>query len=333
MPQYFRALVVRKAADKKTFIRSIEKRTLSDLPEGDVLIRVHVSSLNYKDGLSCIGNPGVTRRYPHTPGIDAAGIVKDSRVSEFKSGDKVLIVSHDLGATIPGGFGEFIRVPAHWVIPLPEGLSLRESMIFGTAGLTAARSVQALINHGIKPDSGPIIVTGASGGVGSLSVALLSHLNYTVFASTGKADAASFLKELGASEVVHRKDFEDQTGRPYLKETWAGGVDSVGGNTLTSILRSCKEGAGVAATGMVSSSYFSMSIYPFILRGVSLYGIYAQGLAMPHRKFLWEKLANQWRPPELEMLAVDCKLDNLDQEIDKILAGGQRGRIVVNLLP
>ncbi len=331
MTRDFRALVVRKGTDKKTFIRSIEKRTFSDLPEGDVLIRVHASSLNYKDGLSCMGNPGVTRRYPHTPGIDAAGVVEFSKVSEFQTGDKVLIVSHALGISVPGGFGEFIRVPAEWVMLLPEGLSIRESMIFGTAGLTAARSVQALLAHGLKPESGPIIVSGASGGVGSLSVALLSHLKYTVVASTGKSDANSYLTALGASEVINRKDIEDQTGRPYLKEIWAGGIDSVGGNTLTSILRSCKEGGGVAATGMVSSSEFSMSLYPFIIRGVSLFGIYSQGLSMMNRKFLWQKLAKEWRPAGLEILAVDCKLQDLDPEIDRILAGSQRGRVVIDL--
>ena len=330
MSRTFQALVVR-VSDDKNYTRAIEERSIDVLPQGEVLIRVHYSSLNYKDGLSCIGNPGVTRHYPHTPGIDAAGIVESCDSSKFKAGDSVVIISYDLGANTAGGFGQFIRVPDDWVMPLPKGLSLRESMIYGTAGFTAGLCVNALQHHGLTPERGPIVVTGSTGGVGSVSVALLAGLGYSVSASTGKPDAENFLKKLGASKVIERKAVNDESGRTILKEVWAGAIDTVGGNTLATLLKACKQGGAVAATGLVESTKLPITVFPFIWRGVSLLGIYASGNTMSMRRKIWSRLAQEWKLDELESLAIECTLKQLNPEIDRILAGGQRGRVVVNM--
>ena len=330
MRHTFQALVVR-VSDDKNYTRAIEERSIDDLPQGEVLIRVHYSSLNYKDGLSCIGDRGVTRHYPHTPGIDAAGIVESCDSSKFKAGDSVVIISYDLGANTAGGFGQFIRVPDDWVMPLPKGLSLRESMIYGTAGFTAGLCVNALQHHGLTPERGPIVVTGSTGGVGSVSVALLAGLGYSVSASTGKPDAENFLKKLGASKVIERKAVNDESGRTILKEVWAGAIDTVGGNTLATLLKACKQGGAVAATGLVESTKLPITVYPFIWRGVSLLGIYASGNTMSMRRKIWSRLAQEWKLDELESLAIECTLEQLNPKIDRILAGGQRGRVVVNM--
>ncbi|MBL4825013.1 MAG: YhdH/YhfP family quinone oxidoreductase [SAR324 cluster bacterium] len=326
----FRAMVVSKT-DEKTYTREVTERSISDLPEGEVLVRVRYSSLNFKDGLSCIGNPGVTRNYPHTPGIDASGEVAESSDSRFKIGDSVIVTSYDLGMSTSGGFGQYIRVPAEWVVPLPEGLSLKDSMIFGTAGYTAALSVHALQKHGITPEQGEIVVTGSTGGVGSVAVALLSHLGYTVVASTGKKEETDFLKGLGAAEIVSREEVNDESKKPLLRERWAGAVDTVGGTTLAALLKATKRGGAVAATGLVASAELSTTVFPFILRGVSLLGIDSGFTPTKLRRKIWNKLAGIWKFPQLEQLKIDCTLEELDPEIDKILAGGQRGRVVVDL--
>jgi len=326
----FRALVVSKT-DEKTFTREITERSISDLPEGEVLIRVHFSSLNYKDGLSCIGNPGVTRNYPHTPGIDASGKVTESSDSQFKTGDSVIVTSYDLGMNTSGGFGEYIRVPADWVVPLPEGMTFKEASIYGVAGFTAALSVDALQKYGVNPEQGEIVVTGSTGGVGSVSVALLSLLGYTVVASTGKKEESEFLLRLGASEIISREEVNDESKKPLLRERWAGAVDTVGGTTLAALLKAAKRGGAVAATGLVASSELSTTVFPFILRGVSLLGIDSGFTPTKLRLEIWNKLAGIWKIPQLEQLTIDCTLEGLDPEIDKILAGGQRGRVVVDL--
>jgi len=326
----FRALVVSKT-DEKTFTREITERSISDLPEGEVLIRVHFSSLNYKDGLSCIGNPGVTRNYPHTPGIDASGKVTESSDSRFKEGDSVIVTGYDLGMNTSGGFGEYIRVPADWVVPLPEGMTFKEASIYGVAGFTAALSVDALQKYGVNPEQGEVVVTGSTGGVGSVSVALLSLLGYTVVASTGKKEESEFLQRLGASEIISREEVNDESKKPLLRERWAGAVDTVGGTTLAALLKAAKRGGAVAATGLVASSELSTTVFPFILRGVSLLGIDSGFTPTKLRLEIWNKLAGIWKIPQLEQLTIDCTLEELDPEIDKILAGGQRGRVVVNL--
>lgn len=326
----FRALVVSKL-DEKTYVREIKDRTLDDLPKGEVLIRVHYSSLNFKDGLSCIGRRGITNNYPHTPGIDASGVVEESSDSRFKEGDSVIVTSYDLGMNTSGGFGQYIRVPADWVVSLPKGLNLKESMIYGTAGFTAALSIYALQKHGISPDDGQIVVTGATGGVGSVSVALIAFLGYSVVASTGKMDETDFLKKLGASEIIDRNSLYDSSKKALLKERWAGAVDTVGGNTLASLLKATKRGGAVAATGLVSSSELSMTVFPFILRGVSLLGIDSGETPLNLRAEIWGMLSEEWKLPQLSQLKIDCNLDDISTEIDKIIAGAQRGRVVVDL--
>ena len=326
----FRALVVSKTGEK-TYSREVTERTISDLPEGEVLVRVRYSSLNFKDGLSCIGNPGVTRNYPHTPGVDASGEVVESSDSRFKVGDSVIVTGYDLGMNTSGGFGQYIRVPADWVVPLPQELSFKDAMIYGTAGYTAALSAHALQKYGVTPEQGEIAVTGSTGGVGSVAVALLAHLGYNVVASTGKKDETEFLQDLGAAEIIGREDVNDESKKPLLRERWAGAVDTVGGTTLASLLKATKRGGAVAATGLVASSDLPTTVFPFILRGVSLLGIDSGFTPTNLRREIWSKLAGVWKFPQLEQLTIDCTLETLDPEIDKILAGGQRGRVVVDL--
>jgi len=326
----FRAMVVSKI-NEKDFIRQITERSINELPEGEVLVRVRFSSLNYKDGLSCTGNPGVTRNYPHTPGIDASGEVAESSDSRFKVGDSVIVTSYDLGMNTSGGFGQYIRVPADWVVQLPDGLSVKEAMIYGTAGYTAALSVHALLKHGVTPDQGEVVVTGSTGGVGSVSVALLSNLGYNVVAATGKTEETEFLRRLGAEEIIHRDEVNDESRKPLLRERWVGAVDTVGGTTLATLLKAIKRGGAAAATGLVASADLPTTVFPFILRGVSLLGIDSGETPMSLRSEIWNNLAGDWKLPQLEQLSIDCTLDRLDPEIDKILAGGQRGRVVVDL--
>ncbi len=326
----FRAMLVTENEDK-TFTREIVERSLTDLPEGEVLVRVHYSSLNYKDGLSSIGNRGVTRKYPHTPGIDASGVVAASSSDAFQEGDEVIVTSYDLGMNTSGGFSEYIRVPAAWVVPLPSGLSLREAMIYGTAGYTAALSVHLLEQNGVSPDQGEAVVTGSTGGVGSVSVALLAKAGFSVIAATGKPQEEAFLKQLGAAGLISREDADDDSGRPLLKERWAGAVDTVGGNTLATLLKGTKRGGAVAATGLVGSPDLPTSVFPFILRGVSLLGVDSQETPMPLRQTIWSRLASDWKLEQLEALTLECTLDTLFPEIDKILQGQQRGRVVVRL--
>ena len=327
MATTFRAMVVEEQADGR-YTRTIRERTVDDLPPGDVLIRVLWSSLNYKDALSATGNKGVTRKYPHTPGIDAAGIVEDSRSSRFRSGDKVLVTSYDLGMNTSGGFGQYIRVPADWVVPLPAGLELRESMVLGTAGLTAAMSVTAL-RAGIGPERGVILVTGASGGVGSMAVAILARLGYEVCAASSK-DAA-YLLGLGAKTVVGRADVDDAGGRPLLTTRWAGVIDTVGGGILATAIKSTAHRGIVTCCGNVASPDLQLTIFPFILRGVTLVGIDSQNLPMEERVMIWQRLADEWKPAQLGSMGREVSLAGLEEEIARILKGGQQGRIVVNL--
>ncbi|MFO7713737.1 YhdH/YhfP family quinone oxidoreductase [Desulfosarcina sp.] len=325
----FDALVV-EAGEDKTYVRQIKKRVVADLPDGDVLIRVKYSSLNYKDALSAVGNKGVTRNYPHTPGIDAAGTVADSRVEAFKAGDKVLVTGYDLGMNTSGGFGQYVRVPAGWVVPLPQGLSLKESMIYGTAGFTAGMGILFLTER-VKPEAGPVLVTGATGGVGSVSVAVLAKLGYTVAAVTGKTTETAFLNGLGASQIVDRADAADASGRPLLKAQWAGVVDTVGGEILATAIKSTYPWGTVTCCGNVASPDLPLTVFPFILRGVRLIGIDSQNCPMDVRLKIWENLAGGWKIDRLTGLAKEIALDGLGENIDLILKGQQKGRVVVNL--
>lgn len=326
MSTLFDALWVEEQPDGG-FRRSIVRRAVDDLPPGDLLIRVHYSSLNYKDALSATGNRGVTRRYPHTPGIDAAGVVVESTVAEFRPGDEVIVIGYDLGMNTPGGFGGYIRVPASWAVARPAGLTLRASMALGTAGFTAAQCVDALLQHGVG--GGEVLVTGATGGVGSIAVALLSKLGQTVVAATGKPEEAAYLRDLGAHAVLARSEVEDSSGKPLLRERWAGVVDTVGGVILATAIKSTRYGGAVAACGNVASPALELTVYPFILRGVKLLGIDSVNIPITQRRALWERLAGAWKLDVLERLAREVTLAALNAEIDAILLGQQRGRVVV----
>ncbi len=325
----FRAMVVEEAAEKK-YVREIRERSLDDLPAGEVLIRVQYSSLNYKDALSATGNKGVTRNYPHTPGIDAAGDVVESASADFRPGDAVLVTGYDLGMNTSGGFGQYIRVPAVWVVKLPAGLTLRESMAYGTAGFTAALSVYRLRDYGVNPDQGSILVTGATGGVGSLAVAILTRAGYDVTAATGKPAEKEFLISLGAKEVVSRGEVDDTSGRPLLKTKWPGVIDTVGGNILSTALRSTQYLGCVTCCGLVASPELQTTVFPFILRGVSLLGIDSVNCPMPLRQQIWGRLADDWKP-NLDQLSFEITLEELNARIDDILQGKLKGRTIVGV--
>lgn len=316
--------------EDKVCTRFIQERTVDDLPEGDVLIRVKYSSLNYKDALSATCNPGVTRNFPHTPGIDAAGLVEESSCAEFKKGDAVIVTSYDLGMNTSGGFGQYVRVPAEWIVRLPKGLSLKESMIIGTAGFTAGMSVHEIAGS-VATQDGDILVTGASGGVGSLSVAILAKLGYSVVAVSGKPDSTAFLKMLGAKEVISRHAVTDDSGKPLLKSHWAGVIDTVGGDILAGVIKAVDVGGTITCCGNVAGPQLSLTVFPFIIRGVRLVGINSQSCPMVHRLKVWEHLAKDWKINFRKELYQEITLEQLDENIDRILAGGQTGRVLVNL--
>lgn len=327
----FKALVVEETGDSE-FTRLVKERSIDSLPEGDVLIRVLYSSLNYKDALSAMGNKGVTRAYPHTPGIDSAGIVEKSDAPEFAPGDEVIVHGYDLGMNTSGGFGQYIRIPADWVVRLPENLSLKESMMYGTAGFTAAMSVKKLLDNGTAPGVGDILVTGATGGVGSFAVGLLALEGFTVVAASGKLNQSDYLKSLGATEVIFRDEVNDGSGKPLLTRRWAGVVDTVGGNPLSTAIRSTDYEGTVATCGNAAGSALDLTVYPFILRGVSLLGVDSANYPMEIRQPLWEKIAGDWKLEMLDDMTRECSLEDLSEEIDRILDGQQVGRVVVNLL-
>lgn len=328
----YRALLITEGQNG-AFAHQVITRDVSELPSNDTLIRVCYSSLNYKDALSAAGNKGVTRTYPHTPGIDAAGEIVESADQRFKPGDEVIVTSYDLGMNTPGGFAEYVRVPSAWVVKKPDGLTLREAMILGTAGFTAALSVNQLLKHEVAPEGGEVLVTGATGGVGCLAVAILSKLGYNVGATTGKADAGDWLTQLGAKQVLARSDVDDVTGKALLKERWAGVVDTVGGNILVTALKATMRNGCVACCGNAASPELHMTVYPFILRGVALQGIDSAETKMPLRTLMWHKLATDWKPSAqaLDSIAQFVSLDALSERIDAMLAGQVRGRIVMEV--
>lgn len=310
------------------FVSTLEKMTLADLPAGEVTVRVAYSSLNYKDALSASGNRGVTKAYPHTPGIDAAGTVLASSDDRFAVGDEVVVTSYDLGMNTPGGFAEVVRVPADWVVPVPPGLTVREAMVLGTAGFTAALCVDALEHQGFT--DGPVVVTGASGGVGSVAVALLAKLGFEVVASTGSDSAHETLKTLGAARVVDRADLALKNERPLLKPQYGGAVDTVGGETLANLVKTLLPHASVAACGLVGGVDLELSVYPFILRGVNLLGIDSQNCPMPKRRRVWDKLGGGWKL-DLSAITTEIGLADLDRYIGEMLQGQTQGRILVKV--
>lgn len=331
MPQSFKALRITESPEK-TFTRAIVQRNIEDLPAGELLIQVSYAGLNYKDALSAIGNKGVTRNYPHTPGIDASGVIVQSNSDQFKAGDEVIVTSYDLGMNTDGGFAEYIRVPVSWAVPKPQNLSLKESMIIGTAGFTAGLGLYKMERIGQHPNMGSILITGASGGVGSLAVGILSKAGYEVIASTGKSEAHEYLKKLGASECVDRAFANDDSKRPLLRPKWAGAIDTVGGNTLVTALKACKREGSVASCGLVGSPKLETTVFPFILNGVNLLGIDSANCDMDARRQVWNKLANEWKVEDLEAIVTLCRLEELDPYIDQILKGKVRGRVVVDFI-
>ncbi len=330
LPQDFKAMVIKEAGDGQ-FVREIARRRVEELPDGDVLIKVRYSSLNYKDALSATGHKGVTRNYPHTPGIDAAGTIAASSDSQFAPGDEVVVTGFDLGANTAGGFAQYIKVPASWIVKLPQHMTARESMIYGTAGFTAALAVFRLQETGVEPGKGEVLVTGATGGVGCLAVGILAKCGYPVVAATGKEGEKDFLFRLGAKEIISREAINDTSGRPLLKGRWAAVVDSVGGNFLSTAIRSTTYGGVVACCGTVASSELSMTVYPFILRGVRLLGIDSVACPMAVRLHIWKKISEEWKLDNLNALFHECPLEELGGKIDLILKGEIKGRVVVDL--
>ncbi len=316
--------------DDGNFQGSIKEMEFGTLDNNEVLVKVHYSSLNYKDALSASGNKGVTRNYPHTPGIDAVGTIEKSNSDLFTVGEKVIVTSYDLGMNTDGGFAEYIQVPSEWVVRLPEKMTMKEAMIYGTAGLTAGISVLRLTEL-IKPEDGKIAVSGATGGVGALSVSILSKLGYSVVAITGKETERDYLINLGAEEVLLRSDVENFAKKPLLKPLFVGAIDTVGGVILENIIKSTDSIGVVTCCGNVASPKLDLTVFPFILRGVMLIGIDSQNYPMKYRKVVWNKLADEWKPKQLDDTCNEIKLEDVAQKIELMLKGKLKGRTVLIL--
>lgn len=303
--------------------------SVADLPEGEVLIRVTHSSLNYKDALSASGNKGVTRQFPHTPGIDAAGEVVESTVSEVSAGSQVIVTGYDLGMNTDGGFGEYIRVPAGWVAPMPAGWDAKTAMVYGTAGLTAGLCVQKLLTMGAEPGQGPVAVSGATGSVGSVAVELLSRLGFQVTAISGKPDQAETLKTLGATEIVGRDALAEEK-KPLLKPVFANAVDTVGGAPLAELLKQVKPGGSVACCGLVAGPQLPTTVLPFILRGVNLLGVDSVEIPLEHKVSVWNRFSGEWACPETERSAKVVGRGQLDALLKAFLKGESAGKIILS---
>jgi len=326
----YKAFEVREETEKK-FVGAIVEKSALELVEGSVSIEVHYSSVNYKDALSASGSKAVTREYPHVPGIDAAGTVLASTDSNFAVGDEVVVTGYDLGMNTAGGFGQQVTVPGGWVTKLPVGLSLRDSMVLGTAGLTAGLCVNKLLLNGITPEAGKVLVTGATGGVGIIACALLVKLGFEVVASTGKLAEAAKLTALGVSEVISREAFSEENPRPMLKESYAAAVDVAGGTTLVNVIKSLSYGGSVAACGLVDSPALSATVLPFILRGVNLLGVDSVELPLAQKQQVWNLFANEWALTDIDSLAETIVLAELPAVLAKVLDGGAIGRYVLDL--
>lgn len=314
-----------------SFSQSIQKLSTSNLPKNEVLIRVHYSSLNYKDALSATGKKGITKNYPFTPGIDAAGIVEDSSDKRFQPGDEAIVTSYDLGMNTPGGFGQYISVPGDWIVPLPDGLTLKESMMIGTSGLTAGIGVEKILAQQLNLKGEDILVTGATGAVGSFVIALFAQLGFRIIAATGKMDQQDFLENLGAGKVIHRDEVSGVDAKPLLSSRWLAAFDTVGGSMLDAVLRQTAHNGVVACCGNVLGAELQTNVYPFILRGVSLMGIDSGMTLMKDRIRIWNKLADQWKPSVLKKLSEENPLASLPGEISKMKKGKQVGKVLVNL--
>lgn len=329
MKEPFVAYVVNKLDNQVT--GQMDMLTAAQLPAGEVTVAVEYSSLNYKDALAATGQGGIVRNYPHVPGIDAAGTVVESQSSAVQAGDRVIITGYDLGVGAYGGYAAYVRVPAAWVVKAPDGLSNFEAMALGTAGFTAAMCVFAMEHNGTRPEQGPVLVTGATGGVGSIAVALLAQKGYQVAASSGKADQHAFLQHLGATQILSRAEvtLSDAKPRPMLRGTWAGAVDTVGGATTAHLIRSMMYGGNIALCGLVGGHDFAGTVIPFLLRGVNLLGIDSVMCPMEYRQRIWQHLATDLKPRHLEQIARVITLADLPAAITEILQGKIKGRLVV----
>ncbi len=331
MPEKFQALVVNKQDEEFSVNR--KELTFQDLPEGEVLIRVHYSGINYKDSLATIPNGNVVSDYPMIPGIDLAGVVVSSDDPQFKEGDEVIATSYEIGVSHYGGYSKYARIPSKWIVPLPAGLSLKETMIIGTAGFTAALSVQRLEENNLSPDKGKVLVTGATGGVGSFAVAILSLLGYQVEASTGKESERDYLHKLGANTIVSREEVYDGKIRALAKQKWAAAVDPVGGEPLASVLSQIEYGGSVAVSGLTAGTKLPSTVFPFILRGVNLLGIDSVYCPMATRLKIWERLATDVKLANLEeFVSQEVSLEELPDMLPTLLKGQVRGRILVKLI-
>ena len=330
MAASFRAFIVNKT--ESGFSAGLGELSRAELPAGEVLVKVAYSGVNYKDGLASIPEGKIVRTYPFVPGIDLAGVVEESSDARFKAGDEVIVTSYDLGVSHYGGFSEYARVRADWVVAKPAGLTLNEAMALGTAGFTAALAIHQLEKNGLQPGNGPVLVTGASGGAGSIAVNILSKLGYEVAASTGKESEHEYLRALGASEIVERAITSAESSRPLEKERWAGSVDAVGGSTLAYLLRTTKYGGSVAAFGNTGGVNFSSSVFPFILRGINLLGIDSVACNMALRQQIWQQLASNYKPEKLlSHIAHEISFEELPAALASILKGGTRGHTVVKV--
>ena len=324
----FPAYVVNKSADG-TMHAAVQTLATDALPPGETLLEVACSSLNYKDALSATGHPGVTRVFPHVPGIDVAGMVLASDDARYQPGKKVIVTGYGMGENRWGGWAGRARVPADWIVPLPDGLSLREAMIYGTAGFTAGQSVLAIVERGVDPARGPVVVTGASGGVGSIAVGLLAKAGFEVVAVTGKTSAHALLKNLGASQIVGREALEDTSGKPLLGSRWSAAVDTVGGAPLASLVRGTMHRAVVTCCGLVAGTELPLTVYPFLLRGVNLVGIDSAQCPLAPRLEVWRRLAQEWKLDDLESLAQTATLADVSGKVAQILRAEITGRTVV----
>ena len=325
-----KAFVVEKTGDNE-FISNVQNINTPKCGENEVVIKVTYSSLNYKDALSSIGNPGVTRKFPHITGIDVSGTIFESTSPIFKVGERVLVTGYDMGMNSNGGHAQYVKVPASWVARIPDSISDKEIMTFGTAGLTAALSVNELIENGIKPESGDILVTGATGGVGSIAIAILSKLGYNIVAISGKKDRIDFLKNIGANEVILREVFEENTNKPLLSEKYAGVIDTVGGQILANALKEVKYDGVVTCCGLTSSSQLNTNVFPFILRGVRLIGIDSVECKLEKKQAAWEKLASRWKINSLNTIVNEITLDEIKIAYEHLLSGKAVGRYVVKI--
>lgn len=325
-----KAFIVEKTADKE-FKADVKEVAIPKCAENEIVIKVTYSSLNYKDALSSVGNPGVTRNFPHITGIDVAGTVYESTSSIFKVGERVLVTGYDMGMNTNGGHAQFVKIPASWVSRIPDSITDKEIMTFGTAGLTAALSINELLENGIKPESGSILVTGATGGVGSIAVSILSKIGFSVVAISGKAEKIDYLKRIGAEEVILRDTFNEEAKKPMMGEKYAGVVDTVGGEVLANALKYIKYDGVATCCGLTSSHELNTNVFPFILRGVRLIGIDSVECKLEKKQAAWEKIASRWKIDTLSNITNEITLNEIKDAYKLLLEGKAVGRYVVKI--